>query len=293
MKRTVNLLLLILTCCTSNNSNTSEKKEDSLSIIVESKKQASTDSIAYIGFIRKFLENDEYYTDLYFKAPYDYRNYEEVAGRADTVLFSGDETSRSRIPMEYASKFFDLSGIQTIEIFDSKGNQLTTGEFVRVELFDDMINSGFVAVYKVAKPQISNPSYCIGNRKWDLDPTQSYESLSSEKLNSAMSKFLKLDGKQLWGMNHFSLKSTSEIYSIVSADTTAFVVESRNGKMNVLYASGQSESINEVVFIPLRINGKPVLLTNCTVPETDSDWTNLLTYDGNTYKDSRRNRIIY
>lgn len=293
MNRKASLLLVILTCCNSPNSSISEKQEDSLATTIEPRSQTPTDSSTYIGFIQKFNESDEFYTDLYFKDPYDYRNYEEVAKVADSLIFNDDETSRSRIPPEYAEKFFDLSGIQTIEIFDSTGKKLTTGKFIRVELFDNMITGGFVATYKVDNPQIANPSYCIGNRRWDLDPTQTYAALSDDELNSTITKFLNLDNKQLWGMDHYSVSPSNEIYSVISSDTTAFVVETKNRNNVVLYASDYSEAVNTVVFIPIRINGKPVLLANCAAPETDSDWTNLLTYDGSEYKHASRCRIRY
>jgi len=293
MNRTINLFWIVLTCCSSPSTTDSKETKDSLTTGILLAQPSPDDSIGYIGFVQKFQESDEFYTDIYFKDPYDYRNYEDVAKLVDSVIFQDDETKRSRIPFEYANQYFDLSGIGTIEIFSSSGNLLTTGELTRIELFDDMITSGFVAVYKLVDPKISDFSYCIGNNKWQLDQTQSYAAFSSEELSSSINKMLNLQDKQLWEMEHFRLMPTNESYSVISADTTAFIVETMNDKMTVLYSSDYSESINAIVILPIRINDKPILLANCTVPETDSDWTILLTFDGKEYKDNKRCRISY
>lgn len=245
----------------------------------------------YIDFIEKFEGTNELYTHLYFQESFDYSQYEKVLKLGDSLIYKDDEIKRTRIPMREATKYFDLSGLETIEIFDSNHNKINEGKLKRIELLEDLIESQFVAVFTLNDMNDGDQLYCVGNRNWIFTEDLSFSPMLNEVLTQAIINRFDLDKETIWNIQHYESRSMATTYSVVSADTTAFIIEVTDSSHKVLYKSKTSESINDLVIIPTTINGHPLLLAKCGMPETDMSWTSLLTYKGEQYEVTKHNRL--
>ena len=117
MKHQYVLLLFIgIISCSKNKSDdnqlTINETSDIPTTISETIK--NEDTISYVGFIKKFEDNNTFYTDLYFAGDDNYNLYIEISKMPDSIVFEDDENYRKLINLETARKYFNLTGIQKI-----------------------------------------------------------------------------------------------------------------------------------------------------------------------------------
>lgn len=246
------------------------------------------DTSSYIGFIKKFKNNNLFYTDLYFAANFNYDLYNEIAKLGGQTIFKDEEIQRTRMDIDKVGQYFDLTGLKNIDIYNSANQKLTTGQLSHIEHIEDMIESRFVAVFRVDNPHISDPSFCIGNSNNDLTSID-FTSYKDETINSTLIEFLELNTDHIWSINHYRLDNKS--ISTVSADTTAYIIETVQDSLKTLYKSNSSQAIKRLTVISKRVNGRPIFLMECGMPETDMLWTSVLVFNGNEYETSKHGRI--
>jgi hypothetical protein len=152
-----------------------------------------------------------------------------------------------------------------------------------------MLESKFVAVFQVYDPNITDQLFCVGNSNTDLTKIDIIP-YKNEELNSELIDLLKLNIDQIWNIEHYKLNDQA-IYSTVSADTTAYIIETMNNTHQTLYRSKSSETINSLDVISKKINGRPILLTECALPETDVMWSSVLIFNGIDYEPSKNHRV--
>ncbi|MBL7873249.1 MAG: hypothetical protein JNM78_16640 [Cyclobacteriaceae bacterium] len=247
------------------------------------------DSLSFIGYIQKLEDNGLFYTDLYFVDNFNYDFYDEIAKMGDQVVFSSEETKRTRIEIKKAGKYFNLTGLKDIHIFNSENLKLTNGRLSHIEYVDDMIESRFIAVFEVDDPSVYRPLFCIGNTKADLT-TIIFSPYEDEKLKAELIEDFKLNTGRLWKISHYKLNN-QKIYSTVSCDTTALIIETVVKMHRTLYRSKSSELIDGLTMISNKIHGREILLTTSSVPETDMTWTSVLIFNGKEYEPSKDHRI--
>lgn len=247
------------------------------------------DTLSYVGYIGKFEDNGSFYTDLYFVDNFNYDLYNEITKLGDQSIFKDEETQRTRIEIEKAGQYFNLTGLTDIDIYNRENIKLTTGRLSHIEYVEDMIESSFVAVFQVDDLNIFEPLFCIGNSTDDLTKID-FSSHKDEKLKSELIDLLKLNIDHIWRIEHYKL-SDQTIYSTLSADTTAYIIETINNEHKTLYKSKSSETINSLNVISKKINGRPILLTDCAMPETDMMWNSVLIFNGTDYEPSKNHRI--
>ncbi|MCZ8217684.1 MAG: hypothetical protein O9262_15680, partial [Cyclobacteriaceae bacterium] len=170
-----------------------------------------------------------------------------------------------------------------------KNEKLTTGELSHIEYFEDVIEGRFVAVFRVKDPNISDHLFCIGNTNSELTKME-FTSYDDENMNSNLTDFLKIGFNNILRIKHYMLDNTT-IFSTVSADTTAYVIETLNGNHTTLYKSKSSEMINALFAVSRKISGRPILMTKSGIPETDMTWTSVLIFNGKAYEASSGHRI--
>ncbi|MBX2897984.1 MAG: hypothetical protein KF763_21255 [Cyclobacteriaceae bacterium] len=247
------------------------------------------DTLSYVGYIGKFEDNSSFYTDLYFVDNFDYDLYDEITKLGNQPIFKDEETQRTRIEIEKAGQYFNLTGLTAIDIYNKENVKLTTGRLSHIEYVEDMIESSFVAVFQVDDPDIFDFLFCVGNSTEDLTKID-FSSHKDEKLKSELIDLLKLNINHIWRIEHYKL-SDQTIYSTLSADTTAYIIETINNGHKTLYKSKSSETINSLNVISKKINGRPILLTECAMPETDMMWNSVLIFNGTDYEPSKNHRI--
>lgn len=285
------ITLIVLMGCSKPKTNesqsiTNDKADSAESVLLTND---PSDTLCYIGYIQKFEDNNSFYTDLYFADNFNYDLYEELARMGDSVVFKDEETQRTRVEIEKVKQYFNLTGLKSINIYNRENLKLTAGRLSHIEYVEDMIETRFVAVFEVDHPNISDHLFCIGNLNDSLNKIYFY-SHEDEKLKSELVSYLKLNTDHIWSIRHYKLDNQA-IYSTVSADTTAYIIQTMDKTHNMLYKSNSSEAIGELTMISKKINGRQILLADCGMPETDMTWTSVLIFNGTTYEASKDHRI--
>jgi len=284
------LTLIALTACSTPKTNENQSKDlgSADSLTSPSLPENQVDSLIYIGYVWRFEDNNSFYTDLYFADNFDYDIYDEVTKMGDQVIFKDEEVKRTRMNIEKIGQYFNLSGLQQIDIYNRKNQKLTTGRLSHIEFVEDLIENKFVAVFQVNDPNVSDPIFCIGNSRDDLTQIE-FSSYEDEKLKSEVLEFLGLGAAHLWGISHYRLNNLT--ISTISVDTTAYIVETLDSSHKTLYRSRSSEGIHGVTAISKEINGRQILLSECGMPETDMTWTSVLIFNGTEYEPSKDHRV--
>lgn len=245
------------------------------------------DTLSYVGHISKFDDDELFYTDLLFVEGFDYDRYQELTNSSGDVEFEGSDFKRVKMLIGEIGQYFDLTGLGRIDVYNKNGTKLTAGRLSHIEYVEDLIEGRFVAVFEVDDPDVSDPVFCVGNPKSKLSEIDIVD-YDDEELELELISSLNLDVDRVWHHEHYKVGNLA--ISTVSADTTAYVVEILNDLQLVLYKSDRSEVIDDMTIIPWYVNGRPIVLTSCSMPETDILWTSVLVFNGSEYdvRDSQR-----
>lgn len=251
--------------------------------------QSEPDTLTYIGFVERFPDDDLFYTDLFFVDNFDTEFYNRIISVQRKVGVTHGEITRTRLALAEFGKYFKLSGIERIDIYDSSSQQLTSGTFSHIEYVEDLIEGRFVAVFEVDDPKIRQPLFCVGNGPDTLQRID-FSPFLDGNLNFQLVDFLQLDLSRDYGIEHYNLDGKT--ISTVWVDTTAYIIESNGRSMEVLYKSKSSEHISRVAAISPKINGREILLVEFGMPETDFLWSSVLVFNGKEYEVSTDRRIV-
>lgn len=262
--------LIVFACSMCMASSTIQPSE-----IDESKKQGT--SQVYIDRVYKFEDNNTFYVD----------ERDALIATAEEEIFSGDDVTRTLIP-ERVRSLFQLQGLSNITIYNKENVKLTKGKYSHIEYVQDLIEDKFVAVFEVEDPEIEGFVFCVGDQKKDLTPI-TYTEYTDEKLNVSLVNYLKKSNSAVGTTKHY--KFNQSIYSAISLDTTAYIVETIGQNYKTLYTSKHSETISNLTIISKNANNKPVLLAECGQPDTDMMWTSVLTFNGTKYQPVKNHLI--
>ncbi|MPM86318.1 hypothetical protein SDC9_133407 [bioreactor metagenome] len=207
------------------------------------------------------------------------------------MIYKDDENTRSRIPLNIASKGFDFRGIEELTLLDEKHNVLTKAHFVRVEFLEGNIFSYFTAVYKTQNSKLLDKAvYCIGNLKEKLTKA-TYIEFEDSLLTYEIANKLNLTHTHTLEGKHYINRIKNDTISVINLDNSVQIIEKLNSRYKCIYESKVSEQILKLTFIPITRNSKPILLTESMEPETDNGWNSVLVYDGTKYIETDKQRI--
>jgi hypothetical protein len=295
------LQIVIFYSCSGKRSNeTNEKIVTTTEIDKSNSKEANTiifdphDSLSFIDFALKFDSDktNEIYVELYFKKnlSVDEVLYDKITKSGDSLIYEDEMIRRTRIPLNIAAKYFDFSGLEPLSVYDAENNFLSKAHFKRVEFLNQPIAPGFIAVFETEKHIDADIQYCIGNLNDKLTPAiyKSYE--DSVLTNSIVQKF---EIKHLYPIEgtHYKKDDSDYTLTVINSDTTSCFVEKTDNDIAVIYSSTQMEHINKIVFIPIIINKKPIILVESFLPESDMSWNSLFIFDGKQYQIKESQRI--
>jgi hypothetical protein len=287
----ITTLILVLVQLSCNNSKIKDKENANNPTTQQINLFDSIDNNSYVGFVNKyyFQKTDEFYIELYSKS--NSLSFEKISELADSVIYRDDENTRSRIPLNIASKEFDFRGIEELTLFDEKHNELTKAHFIRVELLEGNIFSDFTAVYKTQNSKLLDKAvYCIGNLKEKLTKATYIEFVDSLLTNEIANKLNLTQTYTLEG-KHYIDRTKKDTISVINLDKSAQIIEKMNSEYKSIYGSKVTEQIFKLTFIPITRNSRPILLTESMEPETDNGWNSVLVYDGTKYVETDRQRI--
>jgi hypothetical protein len=248
------------------------------------------DSVIFAGVIRKFEGNDELYTALFFKGDFDQTLYDFLTKSSDSLVYQSDEIKRSALPFPVASEYFDLRGLDKIEVYDTSGHLIGRAKLARVEYLEEMIEAGFIAVFNFEKKKSGNPAYCVSTGHEAARPKNfSYKVRTSGKLNKEILAKLPMPSAGEYNFMEMVLLPVNKTYLLISGDTTAFLYDAETN--DLLYKSKSSEIIIDAIPIPVSSAERPLFLVSFGLPETDAFWESLMEFNGTRYELCARNRF--
>lgn len=280
------ILLIIIVGCTKPAKV--ERSVDTIApISLGSGSEFHVDNWSFVGYVDKFINNDSLlYASLYFVEGFNQGQFDRIA-TSGQVVYQDDEFTRTKLELDKVAKYFDLRGVHEVDFYNQRNEKLTSGKLSHIEYIEDLLEGKFVAVFV---PEIINTPealFCI-TKGSDLDKIE-YTQYDDNVLSARLVELLQLHNDHVWKLANYRLKNRT--ISCISADTTAYIVESNGNSFNVLYKSKTSEIIHDLTFTSAQINDQYLILTNSGVPETDMMWSSLLLFNGKEYEVSKAQRV--
>lgn len=300
MRTLVILIYLPFVFSCSNKDNSEGSEIDTLQVsqfdTLQTSKTVLNNNVQYIGFIDKFYfsSENEAYIELYFrKDEINAEEYNKIVKLADSLIYQDDENSRYKFPASFSQKYFDLSGLSKLKIFDKYNNFFCNAVFMRVEYLNQNISSPFIAVYKTEKKIEGDNFYGMSNFNETFEKhnyVTSNDTVLTQNILKNLNENMPLFGLEING-THLHFTNSDTIVSIINSENYAYIVLTTKNDFKVLYKSPEFENIIDLIVTPLTSNKLPDVLTRNAKPESDVMWDKLLVYDGTNYKTMNRQRI--
>jgi hypothetical protein len=299
------LLWVTFSCANKDSGNNTIKLSSThmvpdLSPVRGQRTDASFDSTFYIGYVDFFPETREFYTALFYREGFENPDEEMLESKLDSVIFSGDDWGRERLPMVEAKKMLVLSGLDSIYIFNRHHQRIARASLSRVEYLWDGLESYFVGVFKsdVALNEQTEELYGISAGYPVLNESSfSCEEVQDQKLNAKLIAQLHIDPSMNWDMRHFMTQPREVTYSIISSykiesqEGKSFLTSLENNKVNILNEAVNDYHFLNILPLPIEVNSRPLLLISAGYPSSDVLWDYLAAFDGKTYEAIDYNRI--
>lgn len=287
------IILLAFAFACNQNSNEAPKEEQS----VIKPKGIARDS-SYHLFLNKvyvFEETGELYTSLYFNKEYGYDSIESIMEHFDSLVFQDDENRRQRIPIEKAKKYFNMSLLDSLYIFNLSPKLLTTAPLVRVEFLEGLIEDEFIAVFKPRENIEEKDLFGIGGINHFFNEIGSAP-LKGERFTDIIKSNLNVKPKYEWRTTNLRIRPYNSILSTYSfsnedEENITYIFEIKDDKAEILSHLSAEFIIWDLYPAPIQVNGKPVLLLHLVVPETDMSWHSPAVFDGLKYEIATNSRI--
>lgn len=300
--RILTLILLVaamLTSC-SRNTETGEKNEPA-TVSAPTPEQVRSEEKAsiYLDKIRLFSQTNEFYFYLDTKERLTADEFMALGRKGDSLIYEEDEVARYRFPMELARKHLDMTHVpHEIRIYSEQHQFVSTARLARVEYLIEL-NEGFVAVYTpdTGLEQNEKGYYCIGPGDVEFTPV-TYQELKDEKLSARIMAELGLKPDYVWAQQHVKVQPGDFMFSVIALDeaekgTLSYLTELRNDKLKVLRHSDDNFVMWDVLPMPIMKNGRPVLLIQIVLPESDAlDENRVGVYDGSAYELEEKNLLV-
>ena len=258
------------------------------------------DSTFYIGYIDYFPETGEFYTALFYREGHEYPDEELLESKLDSVILVDDDWGRERLPMQEAGKILVLAGMDTLSIFNRKHELICQSALTRVEYLWNGLESYFVAVYEADEKftEQTEELYGITSKFAGLmAPAFSAQEFKDRDLNEYLSKKLKINRTMNWDMRHYRIVPQDETYSIMSAysmqsnEAFSYLTSLEKNTLNVLNEELNNYHFLNILPLPIKVNGKPLLLISAGYPSSDVLWDYLAAFDGTRYEAIDYNRV--
>lgn len=262
---------------------------DNISILGETER-------IYLDRVYYFKSTNEFYISLNFNSGYNYDSITSIRATLDTLVFEDIEVTRTSVPMELAHKYFDLTLVDELDIFNYSHSLIQTARLKRVEFFQDVIGDQFIAVYKSDEPQETFKFYGIGGTKEYAEdfytlPTDKSEFIS-DLINKWQVKLLYMLSSSSFELPSFGTNIIS--FAFISDKNTAVthIIEQKDDSIRKLLQVEGEFYIWEIIPTSLIYNSRPILLLWLGYPETDIEWYATAVFDGDEYKMMESSRII-
>jgi len=296
MKYALPLLLLIFTACsTSTNPGESKSASENDSTEIEdnatsSKPESPTEGAALFAHLAGYFPtSNELYVSLNFKKDIEV-NRERLAMSHDSLIYSNEEYTRVRVEKSLSERYFDLDRLNTLEVFNLTGETMGEASLVRVEYMEDMLFSQYIAVLKPSKSAFSeNESYVVINPVGrEIKKGWSFEKFESISFSNSVISQAGIKASYIMAKSHLEIQPDNTTYSSISVTTeefkrTSYLMKSYDSTTEVIMEFSEDYIIDQLFGTPLVLNGRPVLLLQLGIPDTDVTWYLPAYFDGENY----------
>lgn len=268
---------------------------DTTEALIDHQRSTSHDSSVYIGPVYPLAITQEYYTPLYFINDSIQNSYDDLLQALDSVIYEETDEKRSRLKSDVAQKSFDLTGLDTISIFDNQGVKLYRARLERVEYLDTSIEGEFIAVYKpIGKIHFrTDVSYCISKGHHALKEVHySLQEQNNDELSKKLIETFQIKTNEIESIKHFVLSTKPTTYSIITIRDGSRMFETGDTSREVIKATENILILN-LIAVHFTLNDHPVLLAEMGLAESDAFWISLLTYSNGEYKANTGSRIEF
>ena len=270
------------------------------SVIDDTPEASGMDSSLYIGYVDYFPETREFYTALYYRDGHEYPDEDLLESRLDSVIMYDADWGRERLPMQEARKMLELSGLDTLSVFNRRHELICHCPLVRVEYLWNGLESYFIAVFSSDGEPFEQTEELYGIS--GHFPLPEHNLFTAEELidgayNEFVSRTLEMSASIQWNMRHYRIMPSETVYSIISSsdlnsnEVVSYLAFNEGNDVRIL-----NEELNNFMFlnilpVPVYMNGKPLLLISAGYPSSDVLWDYLAGFDGMRYEAIDYNRI--
>jgi hypothetical protein len=258
------------------------------------------DSTFYIGYVDYFSETGEFYTALFYREGHEYPDEDLLESKLDSVILLDDDWGRERLPMEEARKILVLSGMDTLSIFNRKHELICNSPLTRIEYLWNGLESYFIAVYKADETftEQTEELYGITSDFSALVGTSfKAEEFEDRHLNEYIEKKLNVNRSLDWDMRHYRIEPQEQTYSVISGysmqsnEAFSYLTSLEKTTLQVLNEEVNNYHFLNILPLPIKSNGKPLLLISAGYPSSDVLWDYLAGFDGTRYEAIDYNRV--
>lgn len=249
----------------------------------------------YLNRVYYFKSTNEFYVSLSFNEGYSYDSIRSIKTKLDTVVFDDDEIRRTSISLELGRKYFDMSLLDEITVFDYSHNKVQESRLKRIEFFQDVMGDEFIAVFDCNLPQSQFEFYGISGAN---EFTESFKSRKIDK-NDLIKEL-----KNEWGikpqydltssaveMSSFGTTLFSFAYYTFNNTAVTYIIEQKEDSVNTLLKLEDEYYIWQLIPTSIIYKNKPILLLWVGIPETDIEWYTSAVFDGTNYQLTNSSRI--
>jgi hypothetical protein len=225
-------------------------------------KKETTNVPVYIGEMYYFQETDEFYTPLFFNPDFDENETDALISMSDSVVYDHNNTKRRRVPMTVAKTAFNLTGLDSLHIYDTHHTLISEASFIRVEYVENGVEHKFIAVYHAGR-LTTDPAeryYCTSDLLRDYYISGfSHRTVNDQSLNKFIIYRLKRDERAKWDITNVEVLPSRATYSVVNSSSESFITELNNNQFNVVINMNQAYRVDHIVPLPYEFNQRPLM----------------------------------
>lgn len=287
---------MILLACSQKSPTENVLDSTVVNTVQDDSPQFPEDSSFFIGLVMPFPRTSEYYVPLYYLGSVKEEHpHEFLETKLDSLIDRNDEDgTRRQLPLSIAKKYFRLSGLSRISIYNQRGDLVTDATLKRIEYLEGLIESEFVAVFTPMIPSwfTKDVAYCTTTAP---DAYRFVHVTTQEVENKALTKKLmaqlELDSAKVINVKHLQMQPYNRIYSAINLDKGSLLIETSGNESAVVLETNDDDAILEILPVHIEINQKPVLLITSGVHETDMVWTSLAVFTSTKYQRMDGSRV--
>jgi hypothetical protein len=264
--------------------------------------ESGMDSTYYIGYVDYFPETREFYTAVYYRDGHEYPDEDLLESKLDSVIALEADWGRERLPMKEAKKMLQLTGLDTLSVFNRRHELVCRCPLTRVEYLWNGLESYFIAVFRSDGKAFEQTEELYGmSGHFPLNERSLFtvEEVNDVVYNEFVRQKLNMSAAMQWDMRHYRIVPSETVYSVISSHETetdevmSYLAFNEGNNVRILNQELNNFQFLNILPVPVHMNGKPLLLISAGYPSSDVLWDYLAAFDGTRYEAVDYNRIHF